>query len=160
MYLFPFPLRLLLLGKSTLTNLCKNPLCDSWYTNFLGPPFSRPNHILLVQTSPHRWNSHNQPPCLYLIRLNFFQHHSSRFAGPFLSLATPLPSSPLSLIPAHLIHLHVFCLSLPTSSSTDPLKGVLDQADCPGWQRLQRSVWGDTKFLPSPHLAAGLPWSW
>ena len=58
--------------------------------------------------------------------------HSSHFAGPFLSLATSLTSSPLSLIPAHFVHLHVLCLPLPPSSSYNPLEGVLAQADCSG----------------------------
>ena len=136
---------------------------------YLGPPSSRPSLILWAQTSPHRWNSHlvssEKNPSQNITRVLASQknllHHSSHFAGPFLSLATPLPSSPLSLILAHLLHMHVFCLPLPTSSSTNPLEGVLAQADCPGWQGLQRGVWGNAELWSlSPYVAAGLSWSW
>ena len=78
------------------------------------------------------------------LRVNLSYHHPSPFAGPFLSLATSFPSRPLPLIPAYLVYLLVFCLPLPSSSSTYPLEGMLAQTDCPGWQGLQRSVWGDT----------------
>ena len=84
-----------------------------------GQPFFKPIHILLDRTCPHRFIDLKKTSC-------------TPFAGPLLSLASAFSSSPIPLLPAHRLHLHVLPPSLTSGTPASPPQAVLAKANCFG----------------------------